>query len=123
MSRYDLDRNRRASLHRLKLRKGCADCLTHDDADHLEFCHRDPAQRIFAIGDGLDGSWEGIWSEILKCDVVCRRCRLKRQRHFAVCSECNSPVYAKNLCRRHYLQQRRRLKREHTESCNSLHLE
>lgn len=29
MSRYDLDRNRRASLHRLKLRKGCADVAIH----------------------------------------------------------------------------------------------
>ena len=55
----------------------CADCGYDVTVVALEFHHRDPATKAFAIG-GFNGSLDRLVSEALKCDLICANCHRKR---------------------------------------------
>jgi hypothetical protein len=49
----------------------------------MDFDHRDPAVKSFAIGPSLTRNRAAVVAEIAKCDVVCANChrlRTERQR-------------------------------------------
>jgi hypothetical protein len=55
----------------------CADCGYDATLVALEFHHRDPGTKEFAIG-GFHGSLARLQAEALKCDLVCANCHRKR---------------------------------------------
>jgi hypothetical protein len=63
-----------AVLHEHKRERGCARCGYSESGYALDFHHRDPSTKDFAIGRVLGVSWERIWAEVEKCDVLCRNC-------------------------------------------------
>jgi len=56
---------------------GCVDCGEKDPIV-LEFDHRDPATKVFNIGDSYSKPLEKLKLEINKCDIVCANCHRKR---------------------------------------------
>lgn len=70
---------RLAKINALKVK--CLDCST---PERLEFHHRDPATKLFSVGDGSRSagaaSWAVILAEIAKCDVLCESCHKRRHR-------------------------------------------
>jgi hypothetical protein len=59
----------------------CADCggLFHPVC--MDFDHRDPSTKSFAIGGTMTRSESSVRAELAKCDVVCANCH--RLRHHA----------------------------------------
>lgn len=57
-------------------KRPCADCGVEYPHFVMEFDHRDPLTKKFAIGAALSGtrSWKSIEAEIAKCDLVCANC-------------------------------------------------
>lgn len=68
------NRARREHLAQLKLARGCSICGYRKSAAALEFHHRDPAEKLFALAVGITRPWAAIESEITKCDVLCANC-------------------------------------------------
>lgn len=68
---------RRAVLNRYKRMKGCADCGERD-VIVLQFDHRPAEERLFAIGSSYCRRWDVLKAEVLKCDVVCANCHVRR---------------------------------------------
>ena len=57
----------------------CADCGYTGTAAALDFHHRDPKDKEFAIG-GFNGSRRRLLGEVEKCDLLCANChRLRHQ--------------------------------------------
>jgi len=55
--------------------KGCLYCNYSRYAGALDFHHRDPLKKDFALGRGAKRkSWETAKLEIDKCDLVCSNC-------------------------------------------------
>ncbi len=55
-------------------------CLFAGHPAVLEFHHRDPRSKEFAIGsDGIPRSRERVRAELAKCDLLCANCH--RERH------------------------------------------
>ena len=81
MSRWDAAASRqravttRAWLDAIKQRRGCADCGTRA---HLEFDHRNPLKKLFAIGQSPRRPLSELRAEVRKCDVRCSHCHDKR---------------------------------------------
>lgn len=67
------------TIRNYKQEKGCMDCSENDPVV-LEFDHRDPATKLFAIGDARRLGWslDKLMREIEKCDVVCANCHRRR---------------------------------------------
>src|SRR5690349_16452391 len=65
----------RERLREYKSTLRCSQC-GFDHPAALDFHHRDPAQKSFAIGSAVANgkSWATILAEIAKCDVLCRNC-------------------------------------------------
>ena len=64
----------------------CEDCgsparLRSSGYWSLDFHHRDPATKSFAVGMSHHrAAWATLLAEIAKCDVLCRRCHAARHR-------------------------------------------
>jgi hypothetical protein len=58
----------------------CTDCGYSHSAHALDFHHRDPSTKEFAVGS-FSGSKERLRAEIAKCDLLCANCH--RLRHAA----------------------------------------
>ena len=69
---------RRGLLDNLKVGKGCMDCGYNKHPAALHFDHRPGEIKLFNIGCQINGSWERLKTEILKCDVVCATCHAVR---------------------------------------------
>ena len=63
-------------LNKLKTERGCVYCEERN-SDCLDFHHRDPEEKLFAIGHGSVLNRTAIKLEIEKCDVTCRNCHTK----------------------------------------------
>ena len=82
------DKTRKVSLQRDRIRKikewvneyksvlRCEKC-GEDHPATLQFHHRDPDQKDFAIGEMHGQSKERVLDEILKCEVLCANCHAK----------------------------------------------
>lgn len=63
----------------LRALMSCARCgLT--DPECLDFHHRDPGEKDFAISERGGVSFEELLDEMLKCDVLCANCHRKEHR-------------------------------------------
>jgi len=67
----------------------CADCGYSGSTSALEFHHREPSSKHFAISSA-SASIARLWSEAAKCDLVCANCH--RARHAAARSVGGAPV-------------------------------
>jgi len=56
----------------------CADCGTAYPPWVMEFDHRNPAEKKFAISNAYRYTWARIVAEIAKCDLVCSNCHAER---------------------------------------------
>lgn len=65
------------TLWKLLIVSKCAKCGETDPLV-LEFDHRDPKTKKYAITDMLHLSWVTILAEIAKCDVLCANCHRRR---------------------------------------------
>lgn len=71
-------RENRSRLMDYLTRHGCVDC-GETDLVVLEFDHRDPSTKTFAIGSAvLRKAWTTVVREIEKCDVRCANCHQQR---------------------------------------------
>lgn len=53
----------------------CLDCGFTGAPFYFDFDHRDPAEKLFSIGnDGAPRAWEVLLAEAMKCDLVCANC-------------------------------------------------
>jgi 5-methylcytosine-specific restriction endonuclease McrA len=53
----------------------CRGCGLQDPVDALEFHHRDPATKEFAVSvDGIPRSWARVKAEVAKCVLLCANC-------------------------------------------------
>lgn len=76
--RRDLHAERKGWLRAIKALKGCQDC-GEADPRVLQFHHRDPADKRFAIADNVTTyKKETLLEEVTKCDVLCANCHIKR---------------------------------------------
>lgn len=65
------------SIRALKAERGCSRC-PENDPDCLDFHHRDPTHKKFAIASSVAHySLERVFEEIGKCDVLCANCHRK----------------------------------------------
>lgn len=80
--RRSLRKRRRARKLELVEAQGgrCAECGYSRSVHALDFHHRDPAAKEFAIG-GFGGSRQRLRTEVAKCDLLCANCH--RLRHAA----------------------------------------
>lgn len=76
-TRNMVDDNRRHILAHLRCHP-CVDCGT-TDIEVLEFDHREPSEKAFAIGPAMwRKNWTLLSAEIQKCDVRCANCHRRR---------------------------------------------
>ena len=71
--------NRREWLAAYKLEKGCADCGYNAHSEALDFDHVED-NKEFGLGGRGGQSWERIYAEVEKCEVVCANCHRVRTR-------------------------------------------
>jgi hypothetical protein len=69
---------RRQVIAAYKVTQGCIDCGYNKDARALEFDHRPGTKKNRTVASSMYASWEYIWAEIAKCDVVCCNCHAIR---------------------------------------------
>lgn len=62
----------------IKLERGCMDCGYNSNAFALEFDHLPGSDRSRTVASLTYASWERIWIEIEKCEVVCANCHAIR---------------------------------------------
>jgi|ERR1700676_5646895 hypothetical protein len=55
---------------------GCK-CETCGSQEDLQFHHRDPETKCFTLADGSSFSDQKFWNEVLKCELLCRKCHEK----------------------------------------------
>jgi hypothetical protein len=67
----------REIINREKARP-CVDCGIQYNPWIMQFDHRDPKDKAFAIGAGKIPSREALIAEIKKCQVVCSNCHAER---------------------------------------------
>lgn len=61
-----------------KIVMGCADCGYNDNALALEFDHKPGTKGNKTVASMMYYSWDKIWEEIKKCDIVCANCHAIR---------------------------------------------
>lgn len=49
-------------------------CCNCGSVDNLEFDHRDPATKLFAISDLMSYAWVKVLDEVKKCQLLCQSC-------------------------------------------------
>lgn len=77
----------RAKSYRIRLKEkaviykgnACKNCGYNKSLRALDFHHRDPSQKDFAIGETRQGkkivrSWDALIPELDKCDLLCKNC-------------------------------------------------
>lgn len=69
---------RRNAVAAYKLAQGCADCGYNENALALEFDHLPGTEKKRTVASLMYNSWEAIWAEIAKCEVVCANCHAIR---------------------------------------------
>jgi hypothetical protein len=63
-----------------KLAHGCCVCGYNEDALSLDLDHVNPLDKKYSIGDLRKKSWDILFKEITKCQVLCAIChRLKTE--------------------------------------------
>lgn len=69
---------KRAKLAEFKLSKGCVDCGYRESALALEFDHLPGTVKVRTVASMMYSSWDVIWAEVAKCEVVCANCHAIR---------------------------------------------
>ena len=69
---------KRLALGAYKIEKGCVDCGYNADHRALEFDHLPGNEKKRTVGSMMYHSWEHIWAEVVKCEVVCANCHAIR---------------------------------------------
>lgn len=74
---------KRATVAAYKLGKGCVDCGYKENAMALEFDHCDNSGKPYSgkqrtVASLMYNSWDVIWTEIAKCEIVCANCHAIR---------------------------------------------
>lgn len=66
---------RRRDARRVELKEmlggKCVGCGTTED---LEFHHKEPATKLFSIGQCIDTNWDKLVTEAKKCELLCGSC-------------------------------------------------
>lgn len=71
--------NLRASnnLHKQHIKDlGCCICCGEQRPEVLQFHHREPEDKLFALNDSGSRDLEEIKAEIAKCDLMCANCHI-----------------------------------------------
>lgn len=66
----DRSRRRRLVLDFVKTTAGCADCGYNENPVAMQFDHVN-GEKIADISKMVTYSWDKIWEEVMKCEVVC----------------------------------------------------
>lgn len=69
---------KRAVVQQYKVEQGCADCGYDSHHAALEFDHLPGVEKTRTVASLFYCSWERIWAEIAKCEVVCANCHAMR---------------------------------------------
>lgn len=69
---------KRVALNAYKVEVGCVDCGYNVDARALEFDHMPGSNKIMPVMGMCWRSWDAIWAEVDKCEVVCCNCHAIR---------------------------------------------
>lgn len=77
---YLVDRRRRVVKLALVLAAGgaCVDCGYSRCIQALEFHHREPSAKVFAISGNIHRSFAETEREAAKCDLLCANCHRER---------------------------------------------
>lgn len=65
---------KRRALNEYKISVGCFGCGYNSHWAALEFDHLPEFQKSRTVASLCYASWDAIWQEIAKCDVVCSNC-------------------------------------------------
>jgi len=65
---------KRQALRAYLLEKGCTDCGYNVHYAALEFDHLPEFEKLQNVMALCYASWERIWAEVAKCEVVCSNC-------------------------------------------------
>lgn len=70
------NRRRKIKIMSVEYKGGkCYRCGYNKCVDALEFHHKDPTKKDFALSaGGITHSWETVKNELDKCDIVCSNC-------------------------------------------------
>jgi hypothetical protein len=71
-------REKREALNAYKVEQGCVDCGYNQDARALEFDHKPGTEKVRTVASLTYASWQVIWAEVAKCEVVCANCHAIR---------------------------------------------
>jgi 5-methylcytosine-specific restriction endonuclease McrA len=57
------------------------ECILCGEADvkKLIFSHRNPATKLFTLGQCVAHSWLDIHAELAKCEILCRHCHRTKE--------------------------------------------
>ncbi|QQV92500.1 HNH endonuclease [Streptomyces phage MeganTheeKilla] len=69
---------KREALRKYLVEKGCVDCGYNHHHAALEFDHLPGYTKIKNVMAMTYNSWEVIWAEVEKCEVVCANCHAIR---------------------------------------------
>lgn len=73
--------SKREALNLYKTEKGCADCGYNEHWAALEFDHIPGQTKVRTVASLVYHSWEKIFEELAKCEVVCANCHAIRTQH------------------------------------------
>lgn len=65
---------KRKALTDFKMVHGCSRCGYRVHHEALQFHHRDPTEKKAKPSELINVSWDRLWAEVAKCDVVCANC-------------------------------------------------
>lgn len=66
--------DKRRAMAAFKLAHDCSRCGFRAHSDALQLHHRNPAEKDVKPSHLTKGSWDRLWGEVAKCDVVCANC-------------------------------------------------
>ena len=69
-------KQRRVKRRNQMIEKLGGKCVRCSSTERLEFNHRDPREKQFDILKIWDSSWEKIYAELDKCELLCHDCHL-----------------------------------------------
>lgn len=76
-ARNELARQRKRSYIQEQKQKPCTDCGEEYPYYVMDFDHRED-NKLFNVSKMVAKSWNQIYTEIAKCDLVCSNCHRKR---------------------------------------------
>lgn len=91
---------KRARLTAIKSIAGCTDCGTHDP-DVLEWDHLPDYVKTFNISQAIGHSKRDLAREMMKCEVVCANCHVKRTVRRRLSGEPSGPLLRLPLVSHH----------------------